>query len=539
MATVFMRWLERRPAQYERGIRMLTLGQLPRLADRLVAGHVMAGQRILEIGCGTGALTRKLVAAGARVTALDISSEMLAAARSSIPEPLRESAEFIHADAAQISSLFERGSFDRIVASLALSELAPASRRFVLRSAVPLLAEGGELLLIDEVVPAKRLERWLYRLVRIPMQVATWLLTRTTTHPMQAAQAELAAAGFDASMVASKVGGSLVLLVGRPLARAAMGDTGPAVLGQLVHRRTARTLLLDLWAVFLRLIPPYPHVEPGLYRIGTPDPSSPVLVTGNFDLTVRRLTAAIDGRLDAWVLVADSAGINVWCAAGGGFFTAESVIGALQTSGLQGYLKHHAMILPQLCANGVDGWRIRHATHWGVHWGPVRATDLPAYIESGRKKTDAMRWVRFPAADRLEMMAATLGFYALLILIPVALFWRAQFWSITAALLGLSAFYALAMPWIPGRDGLAKSVPLALIALAGMLAYTWALDPVPTPALFGRAIGMVALSVFVAAELQGMSPKMRGEQENWTWEALIGGALGLAYWLVPLAVGWR
>ncbi|RMF27547.1 MAG: hypothetical protein D6759_17500, partial [Chloroflexi bacterium] len=201
--------------------------------------------------------------------------------------------------------------------------------------------------------------------------------------------------------------------------------------------------------------------------------------------------------------------------------------------------RHRALILPQLCANGVDGWKIRRETGWGVHWGPVRATDIPAYLAAGRKKDEAMRLVRFPLKDRLEMVTVTLGFYGLLLLLPIFVFWRHLFGAVALSLIGLSYFYAAVHPWLPGRDGLAKSVPLAAIALAGMLAYTALWDPVPLPHLFNRVLGMIALSVFTGAELQGMSPLMRGEQANWGWEAAIGAVLALAWWLVPLALGWR
>jgi hypothetical protein len=262
-------------------------------------------------------------------------------------------------------------------------------------------------------------------------------------------------------------------------------------------------------------------------------------VTGSFDLTVRRLVRAIDGSLDTWLLVVDSAGINVWCAAGGGYFTAEKIIAAVKSSRLDEVVRHHALILPQLCANGVDGWRIRKETGWGVQWGPVRAEDIPQYLNAKCKKTADMRWVRFPIKDRLEMVTVTLGFYALLILLPVLIFWRSSFWQVTVSLLGLSYLYAVIHPWLPGRDGLQKSIPLAVIALAGLFAYTAIWDPLPTQGLFNWIIGLIALSVFTAAELQGMSPLMRGEQANWGWEALIGATLGLTYWLIPLAVGWR
>lgn len=539
MATVFMKWLEGRPDQYERGIHLLTLGRLRSLHDRLVNGRIRAGDRVLELGCGTGELTTKLLRAGAQVTAIDLSADMIDAARRAIPDELQSNLTLVVADATQIRELFAPDSFDWVVASLTLSELARQARLYVLRSAHTLLAPDGGLLIIDEAEPRGTLRRILFNLIHLPLRAVTWLLTRATTHPLRHVPEELKAAGFVAQIEQSELAGSLVLTAARPVAAKEFTGDDLVVLGRLTHRRTLRTVLLDLWAVFFRLIPPYPHFEPGVYQLGSPDRSSPLLVTGNFDLTVRRLAAALDGRLDAWVLVVDSGGINVWCAAGGGFLTAEGIIGALHASGLEGALDHHALVLPQLCANGVDGWRIRRATRWGVHWGPVRAVDLPAYLQAGRKKTDAMRWVRFPVRDRFEMMAATLGFYALLVLLPVWFFWRAQFWPISAALVALSAFYALALPWIPGRDGLAKSGPLAVIAVAGMLAYSWLWAPAAAPVIFGRAIGMIALSVFIAAELQGMSPKMRGEQANWTWEALIGGALGLVYWLVPQVAGWR
>jgi len=243
--------------------------------------------------------------------------------------------------------------------------------------------------------------------------------------------------------------------------------------------------------------------------------------------------------VDAWILVVDTAGINVWCAAGGGFFTAEKVIAAIKSSRLETVVRHHALILPQLCANGVDGWRIRQQTRWGVHWGPPRAEDIPAYLAAHRKKSEAMRWVRFPVKDRLEMVTVTLGFYGLLILLPVFIFWRSLFWPVAASMLGLSYFYAVVHPWLPGRDGLAKSIPLVFIALLGFFIYISVWNPLPAVHLFHWAVGLTALSVFTAAELQGMSPLMRGEQANWSWEALIGAGLALFYWLIPVITGWR
>jgi ubiquinone/menaquinone biosynthesis C-methylase UbiE len=541
MATVFMKWLETSPKNYDRGIQILTLGRSQLLKEKIVREYVHTGMRVLEIGCGTGKLTGMMAEQGANVTAIDASPPMLGEAQKMIStRGFEERVTLKYMDATLIGDRFPQASFDLIVSTLVFSELSPAEQDFVLEACARLLAPGGRLLIADEVIPSPFFSRVMYYLIHLPLALLTWLLTRTTTKALHQFDSVLAQNGFRASTGASYLGNSLVLYTAIPAAEPhPETELPPTVVGRLQHRLTFRSQLIDLWTLFFRIIPPYPKVRSGLYAVGHPTSDSPVLVTGNFDLTVRRLVKAIDGRLDAWVLVADSAGINVWCAAGGGYFTAEKVIAALKSSHLDEIVNHHALVLPQLCANGVDGWRIRKETGWGVHWGPVRAEDIPAYLAANRIKTDAMRQVRFPLKDRLEMVTVTLGFYALIILIPVLIFFRSLFWEITASLLGLSYFYAVVHPWLPGRDGLYKSIPLTVIALAGLLSFAAIWYPMPVSKLFNWGVGLTAISVFAAAELQGMSPLMRGEQGNWKWEALIGAVLGLIYWLVPLSLGWR
>ncbi len=540
MATVFMKWLERRPADYDRGIRLLTLGRLEAMQHLIVEELVEEGSRVFEVGCGTGALTVAMAKAGAKVSAIDISPGMLAEAAIRIKKAdVEENIDLQRMDAVMLDELFELQSFDLIVSSLALSEMTERERRHILKAARKLLAPDGKLAVLDEVRPTSGGSRLLFTIVRAPLQLITWLLTRTTTHPLVDFEGVLSTSGFDWDLLSTELAGSLRLYLAAPVEQDESDRKPEMFRGRLNGARTLRTVLIDLWASLFRILPPYPQVKPGVYAVGEPGRDSPLLVTGNFELTVRRLVRAIEGELDAWILVVDSGGINVWCAAGGGFLTADKIIGALHISGLSEVLEHHAIILPQLCANGVEGWRIREQTGWGVHWGPVRAEDIPDYIARGRKKTENMRWVTFPLRDRLEMTAVTLGFYALLILIPIAIFWSSIFWPTLIAMAALSAFYAITLPWLPGRDGLAKSLPLALIAFAGMLVYSTFWDPAAIDVLFARAIGVTALSVFIAAELQGMSPLMRGEQANWGWEAVIGALLGLTYWLVPKIMGWR
>lgn len=552
MATVFMKWLETSPGDYDRGIDLLTLGRLKRVKAQIVQLYVRPGSRVLEIGCGTGTLTVLMAENGATVSAIDASPAMLTEASDKIASHhLEASVTLEHRDVTQIADHFPQASFDLIVSTLVFSELSPDVQRYTLEACTKLLAPDGLLVIADEVVPQTPLARLFFYLVRAPLVLLTWLLTRTTTASLRDFDRLLDQAGFQGRPAASYMGGSLVIYEAHTKAEAAKAELAHAtaettaarelpsgVVGHLRHQVTLRTLLIDLWELFFRIIPPYPKVRPGLYAVGSPDHDSPVLVTGNFDLTVRRLVRAIDGRVDVWLLIADSAGINVWCAAGGGYFTAEKVIAAVKASHLNEVVHHHALILPQLCANGVDGWRIREETGWGVHWGPVRAEDIPVYLATKRKKTDRMRQVRFPLKARLEMVTTTLGFYGLLLLIPVFIFLRALFLPITFALLGLSYFYAVTLPWLPGHDGRGKSLPLAVIALAGLFAYNLLGQPLPPLSLFHWTIGLIGLSVFTAAELQGMSPLMRGEQANWGWELSIGALLASIYFLAPLALGW-
>ena len=532
-----MKWLETSPQDYDRGIRLLTLGRIQRIKRKIANHYLRDGARVLEIGCGTGTLTRMMAQRGAVVTAIDASPRMLAEAEKKVTDKsLKGRVTLQFMDAALTADRFPAGSFDLIVSTLVFSELPPDDQRFVLGACQGLLAPGGQLLIADEVTPKKPIARLFFYLVRLPLVLLTWLITRTTTDSLRNFEALLAETGFIPVIAASYLGGSLILYES---SLATTGQHEPAfpasVIGRLQPRVTIRTLLPDLLLLFLRI--PY-KFRTGLYAVGQPDASSPVLVTGNFDLTVRRLVKAIAGRANVWVLVADSAGINVWCAAGGGFFTAEKVIAALKSSHLDKVVNHHALVLPQLCANGVDGWRIREETGWGVHWGPVRAADIPAYLAGRRKKTDEMRWVRFPLKDRLEMVTVMLGFYGLLILLPVFIFLRHLFWPIGFSLVGLSYFYAVALPWLPGRDGLYKSIPLTMITLAGFLVYNAFGNPMPSLQLFHWLVGLTGLSIFTAAEFQGMSPLMRGEEANWSREAVIGLILGAIYWLVPLALGW-
>jgi ferredoxin len=198
--------------------------------------------------------------------------------------------------------------------------------------------------------------------------------------------------------------------------------------------------LLWLLTTAFRLFP-WP-TRTGLRAIGKPGPDSPVMLTGNFALTVARVERALRG-FDAWLLVANSRGINVWCASGGGHLTTHDAIAALKTTSIAGQVAHRQVILPQLAAVGIEPDRVREHTGWEVIWGPVYAQDLPAFLQGPAPPSN--RQVRFDLSERLEMATMWAAPLSLLAagLLP---FWPAAFFPLVCLIWGLSLAVYLAFP---------------------------------------------------------------------------------------------
>jgi ubiquinone/menaquinone biosynthesis C-methylase UbiE len=538
MATVFMKFLELRPREYDRGIRWLTAGRMEGLRHRLAEEWVEPGDRVLDVGCGTGSQALLCARRGARVTGVDASPMMLeeAEAQASL-EGLSEQVEFLLLDASEVTEQFEPQSFDVIVLSLVLSELDERSQKRLLVACQGLLADGGRLVIVEEVVPEERLARWSYAVQRWFWSAITMFLAGTTTYPLRQPERLLGEAGFHALPISSYRAG-LRLLLGQKKAVREHAARGVPDVPELRHRVTAGTVLRDLACLLTRIWPPYLKMRPGLYRIGEPGRESPVLVTGNFDLTVRRVVKGVR-RLSCFLLVVDSRGINVWCAAGGGHLSAERVVTAVARSGLEELVDDRVLILPQLCANGVEGRQIEEDTGWQVRWGPARAADIPAYLARGRRKTDSMRRVTFPLLDRLEMSAVMWLFMAPLLAVAMLVARRSAMVPALVSLLVLFLVTGILWPWLPGYQGTMKGLFLAAacVILTVVLSVT-ALHLSPQQ-VFNWCIGLSALALFVAADFQGADPRRRGgEVEQLPKIAPLELALGATYLLLPRLVGW-
>jgi hypothetical protein len=144
-------------------------------------------------------------------------------------------------------------------------------------------------------------------------------------------------------------------------------------------------------------------VGPGLYAVGTPGPSSDVFVTANYKLSFDHLRKNLSG-IDGWILVLDTKGVNVWCAAGKGTFGTKELVSRIRQTSLDNIVNHKRLILPQLGATGVAAHKVKEETGFNVHYGPVQAYDIPGFLNEGYRAGREMRRITFRFNDRLKLI---------------------------------------------------------------------------------------------------------------------------------------
>jgi len=216
------------------------------------------------------------------------------------------------------------------------------------------------------------------------------------------------------------------------------------------------------------------RVIPGLYRLGNPAPESPVFASANYTLSFDALRSALDGS-DAWILVLDTKGINVWCAAGKGTFGTDELVRRIQSAGLETVVSHRKIIVPQLGAPGISWPEVMRRSQFLVEYGPVRARDLPEYLKT-HTATPAMRRVEFPFWDRLVLTPVEFVHIALPMLVVAAALWFlagpvAALAAVSAVLAGTVLFPVL-LPFIPTQDFSTKGLILgAIVALPFAVAF--------------------------------------------------------------------
>jgi len=173
----------------------------------------------------------------------------------------------------------------------------------------------------------------------------------------------------------------------------------------LIPQLTTQLTAADRWGAFktrLGFGRMRYRIDPGLYAIGNPTNDSPVLITANYKLTVDIVRKNLK-NINAWLIILDTKGVNVWCAAGKGIFSTDAVVKAVKETNLAMIVTHRTLILPQLSATGVAAHTVRKETGFSVVYGPVKIDDIKPFFADQLKKTEPMRTVYFPLKDRLRV----------------------------------------------------------------------------------------------------------------------------------------
>ena len=286
-------------------------------------------------------------------------------------------------------------------------------------------------------------------------------------------------------------------------------------------------------------------VQPGLYALGAPDRDSPVFVTASYKMSFDRLRHALKGRT-GWILVLDTKGINVWCAAGKGTFGTDELVGRIESSGLADLVDHRRIIVPQLGAPGVAAHTVYRRSGFKVLFGPVLAKDLGEFLDAGMKAAPRMRSKDFPLRERLVLIPIELVAALKWALLPIpalaligGLGGEEPFAAgalgnglfagkaILSGLLAGAVAAPILLPWIPGRAFSTKGLVLGFFSAVVFLAVggrgfeTW-------PARFES----LAVSFFILAVACYLTMNFTGAS---TFTSLSGVRREMR-WSVPLQV---
>lgn len=253
-------------------------------------------------------------------------------------------------------------------------------------------------------------------------------------------------------------------------------------------------------------------VPAGLYAIGVPTPDDPVVVTANYKMSYDIVRGALTGR-NVWLLVLETFGINVWCAAGKGTFGTDELVRRIEKTGLAKVVAHRRLILPILGATGVAAHEVTKRTGFSIKYGTIRATDLPEYLDNGMETNPAMRELTFSFYERLVLVPVELVHARTsLVLIGGIIYLAATFMAGSSA--GFEALFAYLgtvltglaiaptlLPWIPGRSFALKG---ALAGVAwGIIFYFITGGGWSLPVTFAAFLALPVISAFYTLNFTG------------------------------------
>ena len=250
------------------------------------------------------------------------------------------------------------------------------------------------------------------------------------------------------------------------------------------------------------------RVEPGLYRLGNPIADSPVFASANYTLSFDALRSALAG-LDAWILVLDTKGVNVWCAAGKGTFGTDELVRRIQSAGLESVVSHRKIIVPQLGAPGISWPEVLRKSGFTVEYGPVRARDLPEYLKT-HSATPAMRRVEFPIADRLVLAPVELILALPMFIVAIALWFLAGPVAALAAvstILAGTVLFPILLPFIPTQDFSTKGLILGVVVA---LPFAFSVSTNPAQPSWADALSAMMVLLIIPAVVSYLALNFTG-----------------------------
>lgn len=250
----------------------------------------------------------------------------------------------------------------------------------------------------------------------------------------------------------------------------------------------------------------------GLRRIGNPDANSPVFLSGNYTLTVHRLMKVL-APFDCYLLVANSKGSNVWCAAGMNEYNEYDVIDAINVTGLKDVVAGRRIIAPPYAAPGIDTEEVTRQTGFKLAWGPTHLDDLPAYIRANYRRSEPMTLAQFGFVDRMEQALSTALVYCMT-LFPVAFFYPHY------ALISMGLIFLLHLTWfafwdiLPEERRWAKTLTHLGVSLAGLAGVAW-YTRMPAEEVALWAATLAAIVVLISLDGCGSSTIYKTTPKRW------------------------
>ncbi|MFX0042674.1 MAG: methyltransferase domain-containing protein [Candidatus Hodarchaeota archaeon] len=418
MAVVYMRKLEEEPETYDSKFTSLTKGVNLEVQD-WVLNQVNSSESILEIGCGTGSLASKMALKGNYVIAIDKNFQMINYAMQNYPNNI-SSENLLY----QIGSFTElpvdSRSQDIVVSTFMLSELRPLEQQIFLRNVWKVLKPDGRLILAAEFVPSGfwkltfKIKRWWYRKKLKRLRLTSTFLVKWFFNYIEPI-------GFKINSMKRWKHGSIQAIELKKINDKEKNEPG-YYRPDKKRFKGLRSELRIYRCIFTGQVDRVP-IEPGIYQSGTPNETSPIIVTANYDFTYIKVMRDLK-RLDAWVLCVDSNGINVWCAARGNDFGNNQLLEAVEATEIKNLTKEKILLLPQLSAGGVAIPQLPNKSEkfpFKIKYGPVWSKHIPQFIKNKPvRKPKNMKLAKFTLFHRIRAgITHTTFLFRKLFLLPI------------------------------------------------------------------------------------------------------------------------